>query len=297
MSRVAVSVLLLASALTAALTLVISFHGVEAQKYTETVYVTIVQAVYVPVFQTVVQTMQVSVTSYATVTSVSTTAFSVTQSVTQWSTATSVTTAVTTAMGILGTLPTSIFGAFSDLAMLAGGAFIGAAAAAASLRLVPHGRSPPTGRLGDVLVEPGNVPDYAAIASQAERLNQLLPSTVKGKAAGIVQALEHYDPPTPSDLEKTVARKVRDEFKNLSRGQADIVSAYVLNQNIGITNQGLKSLLDDIKGGLDDDNELDEMTSLRLQMTMDRRSKFIETLSNIMKKLYTTQESLTRLWK
>jgi hypothetical protein len=35
-------------------------------------------------------------------------------------------------------------------------------------------------------------------------------------------------------------------------------------------------------------NELSEMTSLRLQMMMDRRSKFISTLSNIMKKISTT---------
>jgi hypothetical protein len=48
-------------------------------------------------------------------------------------------------MGILGTLPTSIFGPFSGLTMLAGGALIGAATVAASLRLVPHNLSPPTG--------------------------------------------------------------------------------------------------------------------------------------------------------
>jgi len=45
---------------------------------------------------------------------------------------------------------------------------------------------------------------------------------------------------------------------------------------------------------LDSMNEMSEMTSLRLQMTMDRRSKFISTLSNIMKKISTTQETLTQ---
>jgi hypothetical protein len=39
-------------------------------------------------------------------------------------------------------------------------------------------------------------------------------------------------------------------------------------------------------------NEMSDMTSLRLQMTMDRRSQFISTLSNIMKKIGTTQETL-----
>lgn len=62
----------------------------------------------------------------------------------------------------------------------------------------------------------------------------------------------------------------------------------------GLPVSGLKSLLDDFKGDLDRMNEMSEMTSLRLQMTMDRRSKFIQTLSNIMKKMSTTQESLVQ---
>jgi len=62
----------------------------------------------------------------------------------------------------------------------------------------------------------------------------------------------------------------------------------------GTTVQGLKTLLDDIKGKLDGMNEMSEMTSLRLQMTMDRRSKFISTLSQMMKKDSTTQDILVQ---
>lgn len=65
-------------------------------------------------------------------------------------------------------------------------------------------------------------------------------------------------------------------------------------RNSGLTLSRLNSLLDDIKGKLDGLNEMSEMTSLRLQMTMDRRSKFIQTLSNIMKKVGTTQETLVQ---
>jgi hypothetical protein len=56
----------------------------------------------------------------------------------------------------------------------------------------------------------------------------------------------------------------------------------------------LHSILEDLKGRLDGMNEMSEMTSLRLQMTMDRRSKFISTLSNIMKKISTTQDALVQ---
>jgi hypothetical protein len=57
---------------------------------------------------------------------------------------------------------------------------------------------------------------------------------------------------------------------------------------------GLRLLLNDLKGTLDGLNEMSEMTSLRLQLTMDRRSKIIQTLSNIMKKIGTTQETLVQ---
>lgn len=60
------------------------------------------------------------------------------------------------------------------------------------------------------------------------------------------------------------------------------------------TIQGLKSLLDELTSKLDGMNEMSEMTSLRLQMTMDRRSKFISTLSQMMKKMSTTQDTLVQ---
>ena len=62
----------------------------------------------------------------------------------------------------------------------------------------------------------------------------------------------------------------------------------------GVTIGGLKNLLDNLKGKLDGMNEMSEMTSLRLQMTMDRRSKFISTLSQMMKKISTTQDILVQ---
>jgi len=49
-----------------------------------------------------------------------------------------------------------------------------------------------------------------------------------------------------------------------------------------------------LKTALDSMNEMSEMTSLRLQMTMDRRSKFIATISNIMKKISTTEKTLLK---
>ncbi|MFC2026761.1 hypothetical protein ACFLUX_02165 [Chloroflexota bacterium] len=52
--------------------------------------------------------------------------------------------------------------------------------------------------------------------------------------------------------------------------------------------------LDSILVQLDRMNEVSEEMSLRLQMAMDRRSKFISTLSQMMKKISTTQDILVQ---
>ena len=65
-------------------------------------------------------------------------------------------------------------------------------------------------------------------------------------------------------------------------------------RNPGLTTSGLKSLQDDIQSNLNGMNEMSEATSLRLQMTMDRRTKIIQTLSNMMKKLGSSQERLVQ---
>ena len=65
-------------------------------------------------------------------------------------------------------------------------------------------------------------------------------------------------------------------------------------RNPGLSVAELKVLQGDIQSNVDGLNELSEMTSLRLQMTMDRRSKFISTLSQMMKKISTTQDTLVQ---
>lgn len=56
----------------------------------------------------------------------------------------------------------------------------------------------------------------------------------------------------------------------------------------------LEQILSDALKGLDSASEMSEMTSMRLQMMLDRRAKFISTLSNILKKISSTQDTLTQ---
>lgn len=65
-------------------------------------------------------------------------------------------------------------------------------------------------------------------------------------------------------------------------------------RNPGLDAARLAAIRDGVRANLDTLNEMSEMTSLRLQTAMDRRSKFIETLSQIMKKIGSTQETLAQ---
>ena len=56
----------------------------------------------------------------------------------------------------------------------------------------------------------------------------------------------------------------------------------------------LEAARDAVQGDLDSMSELGEMESLRLQMAMDRYSKMMSTLSNIMKKVSETSDAITQ---
>jgi hypothetical protein len=164
---------------------------------------------------------------------------------------------------------------------------------------------------------------------QQRRVTRLLPPATKQRASVAVEGLERRmrssDP--PSDLRKAALRAAKAQFEKLSRSDGEVLAFYVLAESAKhlddeiarittcikvirqvakkfheiiydlsgcdtVTIRGLRSLLDDLKGKLDGMNEMSEMTSLRLQMTMDRRSKFISSLSQMMKKISTTQDIL-----
>jgi hypothetical protein len=58
------------------------------------------------------------------------------------------------------------------------------------------------------------------------------------------------------------------------------------------TRKEQQAVKDDLKAKYDSQNELSQMQSMRLQMLMDRRAKVVEMLSNLMKKISSTQETL-----
>lgn len=57
---------------------------------------------------------------------------------------------------------------------------------------------------------------------------------------------------------------------------------------------GFRKQQDELKNKLDSMNEMSETTALRLQMMMDRRSKFLSTMSELLKKMAATAEGITQ---
>lgn len=63
------------------------------------------------------------------------------------------------------------------------------------------------------------------------------------------------------------------------------------------TKTEINAMVDQIKKDLDSMNEMSELDQIRLQMLMDRRSKMMETLSNLMKKFSDTKEDIIKNMK
>jgi len=128
-------------------------------------------------------------------------------------------------------------------------------------------------------------------------LNRWISQEMSGHRGSENLDLEEVTGTSPGGLFEGSGSKITYNEPRPDTESPDLVADYEVTYNLGdgkVTVQGLKSLLDDLKGKLDGMNEMSEMTSLRLQMTMDRRSKFIATLSNIMKKISTTQDILVQ---
>jgi hypothetical protein len=97
-------------------------------------------------------------------------------------------------------------------------------------------------------------------------------------------------------LNEVTAQKarVREALRQRSdRGGLDLLSVGTL-LSAAIIRSELDLVVDEMKHDLDSMSELGEMESLRLQMAMDRLSKMMSTLSNLLKKLSCTASQITQ---
>lgn len=92
--------------------------------------------------------------------------------------------------------------------------------------------------------------------------------------------------------------KLKDEYN--SRTQYDSLkklltpSAVITPASAPVSAVEWDDLLNSFRDNLDSMNEMGEMESLRLQMAMDRMSKMMTTLSNLLKKISKTQDDIIK---
>jgi hypothetical protein len=123
---------------------------------------------------------------------------------------------------------------------------------------------------------------------QYQRLSRLLGPNVK---LSIRQVAPLYfdrvrSVQDPHSIYCAALASLKLRFPRSSPEETDVLAFYLLGL--------LASVESGTRGKQDSMNEISEMNSLRLQMTMDRRSKFISTLSQMMKKMSTTQDILVQ---
>jgi len=89
-------------------------------------------------------------------------------------------------------------------------------------------------------------------------------------------------------LPKTKALAVRKKITAINK---NTIEAFL---SVAAFKKEIARLEKSIKKDLDSMSEMGEMESLRLQMAMDRMSKMMETLSNVLKKISDTANNITQ---
>jgi len=117
-----------------------------------------------------------------------------------------------------------------------------------------------------------------AVASQHERVQRLIPPPARQKVGQLVPGFraEAMKLPPQADFGKVALAHVKRKFPGLSSQQYDVLAFELIHETVA---------------GM---SEQSETQSLELQMTMDRRSKLIDTLSNVLKKISDTEDSVVQ---
>lgn len=114
---------------------------------------------------------------------------------------------------------------------------------------------------------------------------------VKLATGGIELEYEATESFLRSDLPKFVEAIAALRNPNLA-GTASALQDGI--KDFYLTMETMSDVITSLRADIDSMSEMGEMESLRLQMAMDRLSKLMSTLSNILKKMSDTSESIVR---
>ncbi len=121
-----------------------------------------------------------------------------------------------------------------------------------------------------------------SINEQKAKQRELLSSMQKEKAMSAIQL----------DSFKFLNSRTKALQKGNNPDAIKLVRSGALNKSI--SKADMDAMVKQTKSHLDSMSEMGEMESLRLQMAMDRMSKMMSTLSNLLKKISDTAQSITQ---
>ncbi|WP_319454518.1 MULTISPECIES: hypothetical protein [unclassified Mycobacterium] len=133
---------------------------------------------------------------------------------------------------------------------------------------------------------------------------------LSGNDSGDIMAIAFLVQMQASKSAQEDLRAVMEQVKAISAQKKKVRAALKQRPDRGLDPLSVASLMsavtakaetsrviDELKADLDSMSELGEMESLRLQMAMDRMSKMMSTLSNILKKISCTASQITQNMK
>jgi hypothetical protein len=129
-------------------------------------------------------------------------------------------------------------------------------------------------------------------ARRLSKLKKLFQPEAKPKltAASLELVLELVKQPPPIAIPASARSAIEKQFPAMTPAQSDLMTFATLAEVARVAELLLAGRK--IKDVLDSKSELGETESLRLQMAMDRMSKFMTALSNLMKKTSDTSSSI-----
>jgi hypothetical protein len=147
----------------------------------------------------------------------------------------------------------------------------------------------------------------SAAASPSDGINRLQAATSAKANAANDAAIEQAKPstgtaqptatpppkPGPIQLQRAQRAQMITDGRALL-AQAEKVTADYRPKEGGPSKAELDASIGEMKSDIDSMSEMGEMESLRLQMAMDRMSKMMSTLSNLLKKVSDTADGITQ---
>lgn len=130
---------------------------------------------------------------------------------------------------------------------------------------------------------------------QYQKISRLLKHDVKLKIRRLAHlyAERAHSLQTPHNLSEAAILLLKPHFPRASRQELEVLAFYLLGLVVAAKGD-IKTAKETVKDKLDSLSEMGEMESLRLQMAMDRMSKFMFALSNFMQKASDTSSSITQ---